>query len=182
MKGLRFLDNHTLAVRLAPLLPEFDRLWWWMCVQSFPLPFDWCEENEAILDRYFFDSACCKMTDASVWRPGWFSIVASHLGLDEWSYLIGFEAEESQVESKVCEIMSLRLLEREFFQRTTLYAAFMVDVDDNWFEFYSLNPQWIAKLAQHHARAVKIDSGHWDEWRKEQAQWIEELQRMKATE
>ncbi len=111
MQGLFFSDNQDFVTRFAPLLTKFEPLWWFADFQSGPFSSIYIYENEETERRFeqiHFQVPICKHTSSQVWRPGTLPELAPHIVFDEWSYLVGFEANEMQVESIVNQFAGAR--------------------------------------------------------------------------
>ena len=135
----------------APLLDEFDALWWAIGTQTGPVHFDWIlesDENEEFVDAAYvpFDGV---HWFNRLWRPGSLKTMAPHMFLDEWSYLAGFVAEsEDDAHSIAGTLSQTRSMKELAYKALDLAQICILDVDDGLLLIFSTHYDWLEVLQE----------------------------------
>lgn len=102
------------------VLPELDRLFWLLNVQSGPFSItaeDEFERLESELDCYWIE-----VPEGSLWRPGVLSRFGRFLVEDEDSYLVGVNGPEASAREAVAQVSGFGRLDRTVFERLSAVA------------------------------------------------------------
>ena len=79
---------------LKPGLKDFDKLHWFIDIQTGP--FKSCrlfehEENEDLYEHYVLEHEATANTSSHIFRPGFLPVLGTHITVDECSYYFGFD-------------------------------------------------------------------------------------------
>lgn len=171
MNGLWIKDNEHFAVLLEPLLPKFEQMWWYFDCQMWPINFP--EENETLRKAYedsHVNVNCLKRTLVHVWRPGILPMFAPYVSLDEWSDVIGFKAEENQVEHIASELWGVDAIgdNEHYSSRIERYAEiYILGVDDGLLYIFSPHQDWLELLHERWPQSEYVTLNQW----REQSGW-----------
>lgn len=141
----------------APLLDDFNLLWWAVCVQSGPISSAWLFEADEN-DEFYYD-ACVPIDTGrwfdTLWRPNFMKRLAPHVCVDEWSYFVGFCAEsEAEARQTVAALNQTKKLKDLATLSLDLAEICILDIDDGLLFIFSSRLDWLETLRNRAVRSV----------------------------
>ncbi len=141
MNGIA-LANCELMSLLPGDLSEFNQYYWlvssqagWKPLQEQPTETDW-DELESKLEASLVDVEALKDSDLALIDIKRFSEIIPHLRLDEWTYLIGFQASAEYLSCILEDHALFTPLLPAFFQSLTKHKATAIFYIDQWWECF----------------------------------------------
>ena|ERR1051325_6885407 len=138
MRTLYCKSEKSFLDLLRPMFIELDSFYWIVDCQTGPVRSDWIlerEEHEHILDEFHVSVPAFKGSGLSLWRPGALSRFDGHLVFDEWSYLMGFQANESEAIARATRLRLPRFFSPEFYELLAREGQIFAVHVDGWWEF-----------------------------------------------
>ena len=147
-------------------MADFARWCWLLDAQSGPFALTSLGSAESrrlekSLVRYELDAPALAETSASLWRAGVFPTFADYLLEDEWTYLIGLDAEVVTVAPVAEALVHARSLSAEFFELIDHSAEmFLLERARGMWEVYSRHATVLDRLSRLVSVNV-VESEHW---------------------
>jgi hypothetical protein len=144
--GIIFPGYRPLADVCVPLATELARCYWVVDVQMGALDADWMLDNEAILDRHFWDVPALRHSSTRGFRPGLLPRFAPVVNVDEWSYYFAIDAEEATALEHATRLAKGDWLSQDFLRQLDSVADLLMCHVDGWWEFYTGRREWHRRL------------------------------------
>lgn len=130
------------------MFSELNSVYWVFAFRDTPFTSDWIgsEHKQNFVDRWVVPVPMFENKEMVLLRPGGLLELDGHLHLDEWTYLIGFSASESEAVSRAERLGLSQYFSQEFYDLLAREGYLSAVYVDEWWEFCPATDEIFARV------------------------------------